>query len=146
MSFITKFFSWVKGLLSKVTPEVKSFVEIGIKLVENIKNYADNPAIDVLTAIIPTDIDDKVVAAIRAVLPKLLAELQFIDTALTNDEIVQFIDKLQTAGDDAIDIFTHGISSVINNKITDEIGSISQAFLTTEIVYRGEVAAAKAAE
>lgn len=136
--FIQNFFSWVKGLVAKVTPEVKTVVEIGIHLVENIKTYVDSPGVDALTAIIPGQADDAIVKAIRAFLPGLLAKLQFVEGELDNDQIVEFIDKLQNASDDAAAIFAHGIASAVNNLISDNIGSISQAFLTTEVVYKSE--------
>lgn len=138
MSFFSKFFGWIKGLITKVTPEVKTIVEIGIKLVENIKTYVNDPAVDVLTAIIPGEADDMIKNAIRAFLPKLLAELQFLKVELDNDEIIAFIYKIQTAEEAALAILTHGIASSVNNVIADEIGSISQAFITTQVVYESE--------
>ena len=138
MSFITKFFSFIKGLISKVSPEVKSVVEIGIRLVENIKKYSDSGVVDVLTAIIPGDVDDKVVAAIRGYLPKLLASLQGIEAALDDKAMKEYFDRINSLEDDAKAILTHGIASAVNRVLSDEIGSMSQAFITTEVVYKSE--------
>lgn len=146
MSFISKFFKWVADQYRKVIPSVKKSVQIGISVLENIKNYVDSPVVDVLTAIIPSDIDDKTVKLIREYLPKLLAKLQFLEGELDKKEIVEFIDKLNSLEDpDAHAIFTHGIASGINKYISNEIGSISQAFLTTETVFKGEEAVLKSA-
>jgi len=138
MSFISKFFSFIKGLISKVSPEVKSVVEIGIKLVENIKKYSDSGVVDVLTAIIPGDVDDKIVATIRLYLPKLLASLQGLEEALDDESMKEYIEQINSLEEDAKAILTHGIASAVNRAISDDLGSMGQAFITTEVVFKSE--------
>jgi hypothetical protein len=46
---------------------------------ENIKNFTDSPVADVLTVLIPGDIDDKIKDWLRAKLPVILTELKLVD-------------------------------------------------------------------
>jgi len=140
MSFVTKFLSWIKSQYLKIFPSVRETVNIGISLIENIKKYVDNPGVDVLTAIIPGNIDDNAKLLLRAYLPKLLAKLLFIKGALDNEQIVEFIEKVQKADDDAKALLTHGIASLVNFSLTDELGSFGQSFVTTEVVFKSEEA------
>lgn len=59
---------------------------LGVLVTENIKNFVDSPVADVLTAIIPGDIDDEIKNWLRAKLPTILAELKLADScsALTD--------------------------------------------------------------
>lgn len=136
--FIQKFFSFIGGLIKKVTPEVKHVVSVGIALVENFKKFADSEAADVLTALIPGIADDAAKEVIRRVLPSILKELHLIQDVLDSKEIADAIIKINEMGDVGKAIINHGIASAINNELSENIGSLSQAFITTEVVYKAE--------
>lgn len=78
---IGKFFSKIWKSLS---PTLKNAVHIGVTITEAIKNYdAANPGtIDLLTKIIPGDLDDKLKEKIRTNLPDVMLQLRLVDTSL----------------------------------------------------------------
>lgn len=49
----------------KVPDELKEKLNIVIRIVELFKNFVDSPAADVITAIIPGDVDDKIKVFLR---------------------------------------------------------------------------------
>src|ERR1700753_2169227 len=79
-SFLTKIWNQIKALFDGIPSELKTAVHIGVLVTENIKNFIDSPAADILTAIIPTDIDDEVKNWLRAKLPGILTELKLVDS------------------------------------------------------------------
>lgn len=135
-SFITKFFSFIKKLIKKVLPEVKTVVNYGIALVEAIKGYVDNPMVDVFTALTKNTKDEKFVAFVRQYLPRLLAQLKGVQHALSEEEVKEYIDFINSREEDAKAILTHGICSLVNYHICDDLGSRGQAFITTEVVWQ----------
>lgn len=135
-SFITKFFGFIKKLIKKVLPEVKQVVDVGIDIVEMIKGYVDNPAINVITALTKNKFDDTTVSFLRIYLPKLLAQLKGVSEALSDDEMREYIEFINSREEDAKAILTHGICSMINYHICDDLGSRGQAFITTEVVWQ----------
>lgn len=90
-TFLKKLWNGVKKLFQGLKPELKKAIEIGATIVDNMKKFAESPAADLLTAIIPGDLDDKVKAKLRELLPKILTEMKLVEscTGLTDsNEIV----------------------------------------------------------
>jgi hypothetical protein len=79
-TFITKIWGEIKSLFDNFPADMQIAIHIGVEVTENIKNFVDSPAADILTAIIPGDIDDEIKTLLRAKLPGLLAELKLADS------------------------------------------------------------------
>jgi len=79
-TFITKIWGEIKSLFDNFPADMQIAIHIGVEVTENIKNFVDSPAADILTAIIPGDIDDEINTLLRAKLPGLLAELKLADS------------------------------------------------------------------
>jgi len=65
-SFLSKIWSQIKALFDGIPAELKTAIHIGVEVTEKIKTFVDSPAADILTAIIPGDIDDEVKNWLRA--------------------------------------------------------------------------------
>lgn len=74
--FIQSIWSSLRNFFDGLEPKAKDAIAIGVKVVDNIKLIFDTPVPDVITAIIPGNIDDKIKDAIRAALPTIVTELQ----------------------------------------------------------------------
>lgn len=59
-TFINKIWTEVKSMFQNVPSELQTAIHIGVIVTENIKTFVDSPAADVLTAIIPGDLDDEI--------------------------------------------------------------------------------------
>ncbi|MDO3624733.1 hypothetical protein [Mucilaginibacter sp. BT774] len=79
-SFLTKIPNQIKALFDGIPAELKTAVHIGVEVTESIKTFVDLPAADILTAIIPGDIDDEVKNWLRTKLPIILTELKLADS------------------------------------------------------------------
>lgn len=110
--FISNWPSFVSKLWRKVPGELQDKVTIGVRIVEALKRLVDSPVADVITSIIPGDVDDKVKDHLRAVLPIIL-------------------DRWRSISGEAS---YHGIATEINTEITGM--PYGQSALTTEVGYQ----------
>jgi hypothetical protein len=81
---INSVLTWVTHLFKGLTPALKKAVHIGVVITDAIKTFdTANPlAADIVTAIIPGDLDDKVKERLRANLPKIVIQLKLVDATL----------------------------------------------------------------
>jgi hypothetical protein len=79
-TFLTKIWAGIESLFNSFPAELKTAIHIGVIVTENIKNFVDSPAADILTAIIPGDIDDEIKNWLRAKLPEILIGLKVDDS------------------------------------------------------------------
>jgi len=116
-TFLTKIWAGVESLFDGFPAELKTAIHIGVIVTENIKTFVDSPAADVLTAIIPGDIDDDIKNWLRAKLPEVLAELKLADSCsgLTDPQQITAcaIKVLQGLSGDVQSSFLHSLSIFI---------------------------------
>ncbi|HZY36387.1 MAG TPA: hypothetical protein VFE53_07055 [Mucilaginibacter sp.] len=116
-AFLTKIWAGVESLFDGFPAEMKTAIHIGVVVTQNIKNFVDSPAADILTAIIPDDIGDDIKNWLRAKLPELLTELKLADSCagLTDpQQITQCAIKvLQGLSGDIQSSFLHSLSILI---------------------------------
>lgn len=105
-SFIKKIWEGLKAHFKRLPQDAKNAIHIGVIVVEKIKVFVDNPAVDILTALIPGDIDDKIKDKLREFLPKILTELRLADACGQLTDPAQItacaVATLQKIGDDFI--------------------------------------------
>src|ERR1700744_3231592 len=141
-SFLTKIWNQIKALFDGIPAELKTAIHIGVIVTENIKNFVDSPAADILTAIIPGDIDDEVKNLLRAKLPAILTELKLADNcgSLTDPaEITACAVKvLQGLDGDVQNSFLHSISIMIAQVAADGKLTWSDGVYILEWYYQHE--------
>lgn len=122
-SFLAKIWTSIKNLFDDMDEELKSAVHISILVVENIKKFVDSPGTDILTAIIPGDIDDRLKNLLRAKLPLILTELKLADNCLSLTDPKQLtecaIGTLQGLSGNVQNAFLHSLSALIAGVIAD---------------------------
>ncbi len=145
-SFLSKIWNEVKSLFDGIPAELKTAIHIGVQITENIKNFVDSPAADILTAIIPGDIDDEIKNWLRAKLPTILTELKLADScsALTDPaEITACAVKvLQGLDGDVKSAFLHNLSILISQVAADGKLTWSDGVYVLEWYYQHEYTAA----
>jgi hypothetical protein len=124
---ITKIWDEVSALFNGFPAEMKTAIHIGVVVTQNIKSFVDSPAADILTALIPGDIDDEVKNWLRAKLPVILTELKLADSCagLTDPQQITAcaVKVLQGLDGDIKSAFLHNLSIFIaqiasNGKLT----------------------------
>ena len=147
-TFLSKIWSEVKSLFNGMPAELKTAVHIGVVVTENIKNFVDSPAADVLTAIIPSDVDDEVKNLLRAKLPEILTELKLADSCsgLTDPTAITAcaIKVLQGLDGDVKSAFLHNLSILISQVAADGKLTWSDGVYLLEWYYKNQSQAAAA--
>ncbi|MBS1525190.1 MAG: hypothetical protein JST19_06050 [Bacteroidetes bacterium] len=122
-SFLSKIWAEIKALFEGIPSDLKTAIHIGVLVTENIKNFVDSPAADVLTAIIPGDIDDEIKNWLRAKLPQILTELKLADScsSLTDPDAITAcaIKVLQGLDGDVRSAFLHNLSVLVARVAAD---------------------------
>ena len=141
-TFLTNIWNQVKELFNGIPAELKTAIHIGVLVTENIKNFVDSPAADVLTAIIPGDIDGEIKNWLRAKLPAILTELKLADSysSLTDPgEITACAVKvLQGLDGDIKSAFLHNLSILIAQVPSDGKLTRSDGVYILEWYYQHE--------
>ncbi|MFB9843005.1 hypothetical protein [Mucilaginibacter ginsenosidivorans] len=141
-SFLSKIWAEAKRLFEGIPPELKTAIKIGVVVTENIKKFTDSPAADVLTAIIPGDIDDKIKDLLRAKLPAILAELKLADSCagLTDPAAITScaVKVLQGIGGDTQSAFLHNLAILVAEVAADGKLSWSDGVYLLEWYYKHE--------
>lgn len=141
-SFLSKIWAEIKALFDGIPSELKTAIHIGVIITENIKNFVDSPAADVLTAIIPGDIDDKIKNWLRAKLPAILTELKLADSCsgLTDPSAITAcaVKVLQGLDKDIQSSFLHSLSVLVSQVAADGKLTWSDGVYLLEWYYQHE--------
>jgi hypothetical protein len=140
--FIAKIWAGTEGLFSNFPSELKTAIHIGVAVTENLKNFVDSPAADILTAIIPGEIDDQIKNWLRAKLPAILTELKLADScgALTDPQQITAcaVKVLQGLTGDVKSAFLHNLSIFIATVASNGKLSWSDGVTILEWYYQNE--------
>ena len=141
-SFLSKIWDEIKSLFDGVPAELKTAIHIGVLVTENVKNFVDSPAADVLTAIIPGDIDDEIKNWLKAKLPAIVTELKLADScsSLTDPAAITqcAIKVLQGLDGDVQSSFLHSLSVMVAQVAADGKLTWSDGVYLLEWYYKNE--------
>jgi hypothetical protein len=122
-SFLSKIWAGIKSLFEGLPAELKTAIHIGVMVTQNIKAFVDSPAADVLTALIPGDLDDAIKNLVRDKLPTILTELRLADNCAGLTEPAEItkcaIKILQGLGGDVQSAFLHNLSIMVAQVAAD---------------------------
>jgi hypothetical protein len=141
-TFITKIWGDIKALFEAIPVEMQNAVHIGVVVTENIKNFVDSPAADILTAIIPGDLDDEIKNWLRAKLPVILTELRLADSCgnLTDPQQITAcaVKVLQCLDGDVKSAFLHSLSIFVAQTVSGGKLTWSDGVTILEWYYKNE--------
>jgi len=122
-SFLSKIWHEIKNLFQSIPAELKTAIHVGVVITEGIKTFIDSPAADVLTSIIPGNLDDDLKTLLRTKLPEILTELKLSDSCseLTDPEKITVcaVKVLQGLNGDIKSAFLHSLSILIAQVAAD---------------------------
>ncbi len=141
-SFLSKIWHSIKSLFESIPAELKTAIHIGVLVTEAVKTFVDSPEADILTAIIPGNIDDKIKDWLRTKLPAILTELKLADScgSLTDPaEITACAVKvLQGLDGDIKSAFLHNLSILVAQVAADGKLTWSDGVYILEWYYQHE--------
>jgi len=139
-SFLTRIWSTIRSLFNSFPLSLKTAVHIGVGVTENIKHFVDSPLADVLTAIIPGEVDNKIREVLKNGIPIILTNLKLADECgPTKDpqEITKCaIKSLQNLEGEIKSAFLHNLSVLISQLAADGKLSWSDGVYIVEWYYQ----------
>lgn len=138
---------WLAGIWKGITKiwdkaesSVKKLAPAAIAVVQNVKKFIESPVADVITALIPGDIDEKLREKLRQHLPELIIKMQLVEAVAgiedSNEQLKTIFEKLKLSSNDAQNVFYHGLASLILEKLSDGKLSWSDATIISEYYYQ----------
>jgi hypothetical protein len=122
-NFLGKIWGGIKSIFNDLPHDLKTAIHIGVVVTENVKKFTDSSTADILTAIIPGELDDEIKIKLRANLPKILTELKLADKCAgltdTNAIVKCAIDTLQQTQGDFKSAFLHDLSILVAQVASD---------------------------
>ena len=122
-TFLSKIWNEIKNLFAGIPAELKIAIHLGVTITENIKNFVDSPAADILTALIPGDIDDELKSLLRSKLPVILTELKLADSCSGLSDPIEItncaVKVLQGLDTDIKSAFLHNLAIFIAETASD---------------------------
>lgn len=142
-NFLRHLWQSIKNLFDKVENEVKKDVVIAISVVQQIKTVVDSPVADVVTALIPGDVDDLIKEQLRQWLPKIILQLALVQSISNiedeNAQLQAILDKIKLSSDETKSAFYHSLASLILQKLSDGKLSWTDAVAISEYYYQNHV-------
>ncbi len=145
---LQKIWGGIRKIFNRIKHETKELVPVAVKIVQGVKNVMDSPVDDILlsiiTAAIPGDGDDKLVAKIKGVVetwvPKLLLELRLVEGIANisdpNEQLKAILAQLKLSSNETKNVIYHGLASLVLEKLSDGELSWSDSVAISEYYYR----------
>ncbi len=138
--FVSKIWAEIESLFNGIPAELKAAIHIGVLVTENIKTFVDSPTADILTEIIPGELDDEIKNLLRAKLPAILTELKLADNCggLTDPSQITkcAILVLKKLDGDIQSAFLHNLSIFVSQVTADGKLSWSDGVYLLEWYYQ----------
>ena len=139
-SFINGIWARVQSLFNNFPASLQSAVHIGVTVTENIKLFVDSPLADVLTAIIPGELDDTLKAVLRKELPVILVNLKLAENcgSITDPQLITkcAVQTLQNLDSVIKSVFLHNLSVMISQLAADGKLTWSEGVCIAEWYYK----------
>lgn len=145
---LQKIWTAIKNAFNKADEATKQYVPIAINVVEGIKTFIDSPVDDVLLSVIKAAIPgtaddiliDKINAVVKEYLPKVLLDLKMVESIANiqdqNEQLKAILEQFKLSSDETKNIFYHGLSVLILEKLSDGVLSWSDAIAISEYYYQ----------
>jgi hypothetical protein len=141
---------WLQGIwigiskmFHRLENDVQKLIPIAIAVVQNVKTIVDGPIADVITHLIPGELDDAIKEKLRQILPVVLLKLQLVasinNIADENEKFQAILKAINLSPDAAKNIFYHGLASLILQELADGKFTWSDATAVAEYYYVHEM-------
>jgi hypothetical protein len=144
-------FNFIKDLFNKLFNKAldafKKHAEISINVVDKLKDALNSNVTDVITALIPGDVDDLVVEKLKVILPIVLEKValanNIVKAGKSQSEIIDLVLKhLKKTNDDSKRLFWITFAAELNVALSDGKLTFSEGLLLSQLVFK-EVRKAK---
>ena len=139
-----RIFQYVKDFIQKWIGISFEFAKdnsgVAVDVTNKIKEIVESPVADIVTAIIPSDIDDKIKNKLRLVLPVVAEKMAIMHGILqvsdsNNNTVALIIEHLKSVNKDVRIDFWIRMAAELNIALTDGKISLSEAIALSQIIY-----------
>jgi hypothetical protein len=120
-SFLSKIWAGITTLFDKLPTELQFAAQIAVTITQNIKNFTDSPIANVITTLIPGDLDDKIKSWLSTQLPNILTSLRLVeviaDSKDQNEAVASAIKIVQTMDSNVQSAFLHDLGVLIAQEV-----------------------------
>jgi hypothetical protein len=120
-SFLSKIWADITMLFDKLPTELQFAARIAVTITQNIKSFTDSPLADVLTTLIPGDLDDKIKTWLSIQLPHILTALRLVEAISESEDpnatVTSAIKLVQAMDSNIQNAFLHDLGVLIAQEI-----------------------------
>lgn len=132
-----RFWNWLSGIFNRTKNLVVKYIQPSVQLVENLKIAMESPMADVLTMIIPGNLDDMIKVQLRQYLPIVLQELKICEKCIhltdPNEIVKCALEALKTYDTKSQYVYLNGIASKLADCLSD--GKITWGEIVAMVEY-----------
>jgi hypothetical protein len=136
-NLFSKIKNFVINFFTKADKTTKKFISIGIKIVDAIKKFVDSDIADVITALIPGDLDNSLQLFLQKVTPSILINLRkwesIVGTEDENTKLKLIIDEIKNMNKVDRDGIKLEIATQINAAVLGFVDSTTESLPTSDI-------------
>lgn len=138
--FFQKISDWVRNALGKQYQAFKDNAALAVQITEKVKAVVDSPVTDIITAIIPGELDNQIAFQLRGILKRLATEMaiakDLVESSKSNaDSWAAIIAHLRDMIPDGRAGFWIEFSGRLNQALADGQLSLPEAVMLTQLIY-----------
>jgi hypothetical protein len=130
---------WFKRQMRNISEDAKTLIPAAIAVTNQWKAFIDSPVADLVTALIPGNVDDAIKNKLREKLPAVLLKLQLAHAIAgiedINEQLKAILDVLKLSGDDAKDRFYHEFCYTTIEVLSDGKLTMGEASILAQMYF-----------
>lgn len=139
--FLKRIWQGVKSFFNALPEKVKALLPTVTNIVNALKEIDDSTILDLATAIIPGDLDDKLRAKFHEWIPKIMLQLEMTEAianlATPEEQVAAIIKLIKGSHPNKQKVFWTGLASLLMEKITDDDRfSFADAAAVSQYIYK----------
>lgn len=136
---------YIKKLYNRIFASVLDLVKdhalMAVNITNNLKKVVDSPITDLITTIIPGDIDGKVARSLRKILPvvleKITMALKLVEAGASKSEIIEVaLTYLREGTKEQKTLFLISFAAELNVVLADGKITFSEAVILSQLIYK----------
>src|SRR5688500_15896141 len=138
--FLLGIWAAIQRIFKRFPKPLKAAIHTGVIITEQLRNFTDSGVADILTAIIPGDVDDRIKFTLRTELPRIVENLKLAENCANQKDVNAImkcaISTLQNISKDFEMAFLHSISIMIAQALSDGKLTWSDGVFVIEWYYK----------
>lgn len=131
--------SWFKKQFRSISEEAKVLIPAAIAVTNQWKLFIDSPVADLLTALIPGNIDDAIKNRLREKLPTIIVKLQLAHAIAgiedVNEQLKAILEVLKISPNESQDRFYHEFCYTTIEVLSDGKVTMGEASVLAQMAY-----------